>query len=342
MMKSIRTVINVKLKKIFFLDCLLLVILVMLNIIVRNIKVLQITQYNGVDKIETVNKYGDYIFSITIVSVGLFIIMIFISGLYLRKIFINLINEIERLSKNLDADELFLESNSIQYAEIQVIAQKWNEKLMHMEVDHQNRELYFNTMIHDIKFPLQRLKSSCNIYEKKYGNNPQISKIKLTTTSLEKDIKKFLILDKIEYFDRPNLIEGDLLEELQHVINKACDLNLQVILCNKQSLPHLNIQYDKSMFQKIVDNLIENVYKYSSEKQLKICVTKDRLIFTNPCNNRVGNIFTGERYALAEETGLGSQIIMKYIDILNWDIFSKTEDNRFIVIIRFQKDVHNE
>lgn len=338
MEKSIKAVIQSKVNYVYMINAILFFSLAVINIYVRNVKVVHIATNGSTQKIETVKKYSEYFSALSLFTILILSLMVVISLVYVKKAIDNVLNEFNHLTSKIIADEEVLNIADIEYIEFREVATKWNDKLIRIAGYHKKRELYFNTIIHDLKFPLQGLKSNCSIYEKKWGPNRQIQKIKDTTISLEQDINRFLILDKIEYFDIPQIETRDLLKDLRTMINNLGDVQIKINLINGENLDGLYKSYDYSFINKIVGNLIENAYKYASDKELNIIVNSECLIFSNKCHRHHENIFGKERFRSASGTGLGSQIVKKYVDILNWDIYSKSKEEVFWVILKFERE----
>ncbi len=336
-MKSIKDEIFRKFGFVLYFNVLLFVIILIFNIYIRKVTIIQMSEVDGARVVESIKKYSPYFDDVLFISAFIVLLAFAISLYYLHRKLRMFVQAFIDFGNKFDETSMKLIENDREYSEFNMIARAWNYKIEQINDEHEQREQYFNTMIHDLKGPLQRLNGNCELYEMRYGENPIVETIGQEIAELESEIHRFLILDKIEYFDKPYFETRNLQHDVIKIIDSFQNLNLQANYfdnCNEVPI----CDYDVWMLTKILNNVVENTLKYADSRVIDVGFYSNYFTISNEyLGEPIGNIFTGERFAQAKGTGLGSQIIKKYVDILGWDINSHVTNNKFIVKVYFKE-----
>ncbi|NMM46974.1 sensor histidine kinase [Marinigracilibium pacificum] len=199
---------------------------------------------------------------------------------------------------------------------------------------------------HEFRTPLSTILSSASLLDKYFevGNlekkDKHISKIKSSVNNLINLLNDFLSLDKIEEgvitpsfheFNLKKLIE-EIIEELSDSLKPGQDIifkysyNEHVIL-------------DKQLVKNIFINLISNAIKYSNaEKPIHVSVYKENslIIFEvsdegigipkDDMEHLFGRFFRAHNATNIEGTGLGLNIVKKYVEMMGGQISCVSEE----------------
>lgn len=199
---------------------------------------------------------------------------------------------------------------------------------------------FVSTASHEFRTPLSAILSSVSIIEAydKAEDEPNRTKhferIKSSVNNLVDILNDFLSVDKLEQgkmelklekFDVKVFAE-DVLEEVKGILKKGQKMNFDFSGI-------LNIVLDKKILKNILLNLLSNAIKYSSENNsinMKI-ESKKKLILINVQDNGIGipeeeqknlfgKFFRAGNAANIQGTGLGLNIVKKYVELLNGNI----------------------
>jgi signal transduction histidine kinase len=220
---------------------------------------------------------------------------------------------------------------------------------------------------HEFRTPLSTVLSSVSLAEKytQLNNREKSSKhfnrIKSSVSNLTNILNDFLSLDKLEtgkiqcqpeFFDVVDLI-SDTTEELSDILKKG-----QAISYEHDGKVE-NIFSDPKLIKNILINLISNASKYSEEDKQIYVKTRlsDDLLMISVKDEGVGiskedqkslfeRFFRSQNVAHIQGTGLGLNIIKRYIDLLNGEIsFTSKEKvgSTFVVKIptEYEKNTGN-
>lgn len=320
---------------IFWMNVLCVMLVLIVNIIIRRITVVVIDTADGVKSVEVVKKYTEYFPLLTKVSV-LMLLSTLVITLYLKNR--------ERLKNERRAIEFasYFKSGQFNIIDLsnakddneKVILTSWNKCVNEISELNANREHYFKGMVHDFKMPIQILRSNNDLLKLKYGNNKYIEGINDVISKLDNDTSKILYLDKIKYFEKPNIREVDVYELVFEMV-ETYGLEKDITI-SKPNFPIL-IESDREMLDKILQNVIDNGIKYKSEGQLEINMCETSLTFINKTTDLVHteNIYSQKEVKNCVGSGLGNQIVYEYAQLIGIDISSVIENSYFIVKIKF-------
>lgn len=312
-------------------------VIIVLNVYVRSIKVITVNTNNSEEIISVENKYYDYFKILDIFSILCFIIL-FSANIMILKIEKKQLNNRLSLMTNLFNNVGFNKievSDSILTEHDLVIVDAWNKSINEIIDLTNKREQYFSFMVHDLKKPVHIMQADLELYDSQDDIMELITELSEEVSNLEYEITKYLHIEKISFFEKANLKNTNLIDLLKKYVASYKKLGLQINIVDE--LTRQTILTDETMLDKIVANLCQNAYKYSSDMQLNIIIRDDELRFVNQCSNKslTHDIFvSSSRQNSDNGNGLGSQIICKYIELLKWEISSSFINETFEVKIR--------
>ncbi len=215
---------------------------------------------------------------------------------------------------------------------------------------------------HEFRTPLSGILASTSLLSKytKENEQPQrdkhIKRILSSVNLLNEVLGDFLSVDKMEQDNfRPNLTAFDLYEMVNETIQ-----SLQPVLKEGQKIEYTQneenvIAYlDHSMFQHILSNLLSNAIKYSPAGSEITLITehKDQTLTLRVKDKGIGipvkeqerlyqRFYRCSNSAQIQGTGLGLNIVKKYVDAMDGSISCISEENKgteFIVQFNNQKE----
>ncbi len=246
-----------------------------------------------------------------ILVIGLVAILA-IANLVQRKQKKQIINEVMGLTEKIEKKDVEIITTNYSYHEFEVIKKAHNQKIASINEMGKKREEYFNMTVHDLRAPIQMLKNKANLLERYPDDKDLLKDLKLEINHLENEVSHYLILEKIDYFEKPHLQSVELNKFIADIISKyALSTNVQII----SNVTDNRQRIDVSMFEKVVMNLVQNGLQYSNDCMVKIIINSNQIIFENNVNQYPGNIFCSERKRSKSGNGLGTLIIQKYIKL---------------------------
>ena len=212
-----------------------------------------------------------------------------------------------------------------------------------MRVSLKNQEEYRNQMYqnisHDFKTPLTVIKSYVEAVEDHVEDSEKaIQVIKEQTQKLEDKVHSLLYLNKLDYIKDMNLIH---LEEID--IFPILDSSIQKFKYRNMDLSFKVVKVSNGKFygtidswETVIDNLLNNFLRYA-EKEIKITVKKDKIIFYNDGPNiddgMIEAMFVPFRKGIKGEFGLGLSIVKKTLSYMGYDIISKNHNKKGVSFI---------
>jgi len=241
-------------------------------------------------------------------------------------------------------------------ARVEERTRELNEAIKKLEVIiHKERELNelksrFVTMAsHEFRTPLSTILSSASLISK--YNNPDdedkrakhIQRIKSSVNNLTGILNDFLSLSKLEegkvhlnpvLFDFNELAE-ETLEEMEALVKPGQKIDYQKE--GNENLIHL----DKQAVKNILINLLSNAIKYSGENKtihfnanlstsnISIKVTDEGIGISETDKEYLfSRFFRGQNVTNIQGTGLGLNIVKRYIDLMQGSISCESELNK--------------
>jgi PAS domain S-box-containing protein len=200
---------------------------------------------------------------------------------------------------------------------------------------------FVTTASHEFRTPLGTILSSASLIgrynapedEDKRGRH--IERIRSSVNNLTEILNDFLSLDKLE----EGIIRNNPVEfPLEPFIGKVTD-ELRAILKNGQSIAYDHeeeytlVNLDQQLFRNVIINLVSNAIKYSPEDspiKVQSIVEKERIIIM-VSDKGIGipiedqphlftRFFRAQNATNIQGTGLGLNIVKKYIELMNGEI----------------------
>jgi PAS domain S-box-containing protein len=202
---------------------------------------------------------------------------------------------------------------------------------------------------HEFRTPLTSILLSANLIDK-YANLDQnlhvtqhTDKIKKATFNLTGILNDFLSLEKLETGNvKPNLVDFDAVKFAEEIVEEM-QLSAkqgQHIIYNHRG-PRRNILLDNKMLKNCLINLISNAIKYSGEKTIIEFETEidDQLFKVRVSDNGIGipeseqkhlfeAFFRAHNTGSIPGTGLGLNIVARYVSLMHGSIEFKSEVNK--------------
>ena len=212
-----------------------------------------------------------------------------------------------------------------------------------MRISLKNQEEYRNQMYqnisHDFKTPLTVIKSYIEAVDDGIETSSEaLPIIKEQTNKLEQKVHSLLYLNKLDYIkdSKVLMLENiDLTPTLNSSIEKFKYQNKNI---------NFKLQTDKftsflgteESWETIIDNILSNFIRYA-EKEIKVTVKKNQIIFYNDGpnidNNLIDGIFIPFRKGIKGEFGLGLSIVKKTLNMLGYDINIKNHNKKGVSFI---------
>lgn len=240
---------------------------------------------------------------------------------------------------------LVIEENITQH---KIIEQQREAALTKERYLNEMKSRFVSMASHEFRTPLSTVLSSVSLIEKyiEKGDYEKTEKhtkrVKNAVAGLTEILNDFLSVEKLESnnnepilaeFDFRELIE-EMVEEVEVILKEGQKLNL--ILTEQNYL----IKSDFKILKNVLYNLISNAIKYSSENseiKLKAEIENANLhlsvqdfgigIPEQDQNELFGRFYRASNATNIKGTGLGLNIVKKYIDSLNGEISFKSELN---------------
>lgn len=315
---------------------IIIALVIIINVVIHSYNIVTVDTSSSTNSLIVSKKFADYFDYVNIGSV----VVIICSLVYGIILTLSVKNKLERRSN--EFSQLFSSSSfdpidqaMAQNAEEENIILAWNDSVLEITRINEAREKYMKTMVHDFKMPIQLVRLNIDLFNLEYGENTYINQINDQVMTLNYDIMRILYLDRIKYFDKPNMTKLNLNLLLSEMMS-SYNIESNIILKEEQQVQMVS---DKDMLRKIFQNLIENGLKYKTSKYLDILIRSDCIEFRNEIDSfiDVEQLQSKERILSARGTGLGMKIIYEYAKVLNLNIEIKVENNNFIACIYFAR-----
>lgn len=210
---------------------------------------------------------------------------------------------------------------------------------------------------HEFRTPLSGILTSVSLIDRynqagtKEKIDKHVQKIKGSVHSLTSILNDFLSLDKldegrIECHPEPFLIQ-ELAEDLAQEMETLTKKNQKIIYEHQGS--NTSLFLDKGLVRNIIINLLSNALKYSfddtdiqfttkiQDKEVSITVQDEGIgIPTADQEHLFGRFFRAQNATNISGTGLGLNIVKKYLDLMAGTISYKSQENvgtTFVVVL---------
>lgn len=220
------------------------------------------------------------------------------------------------------------------YQEFESIKDSYNQKIKLINRQVEKKDEYFKMTVHDLRSPIQGVKSNVALLEK-FPDDPEIFEdLREDLIHLENEVTRYLVLEKIDYFEKADIHNQNINQIINHVVKRYSEQKYKIVVDEKMQL---NAYVDTEMFEKIIINLVQNGVMYSPDHKIIVTIEEDHVMFCNKVNHLVERIFSEKRVKSANGNGLGTQIILKYIQLQNLTLEEINDNNQVCIIIRFKE-----
>jgi len=310
------------------------------NLYIKNNKIYLI--YSENNKTYTPYNVTDYFNNqIKIIKIGiaLLIILTFLSFFISKTIFVKIalkdIYSISEQLKNIDLNHIkklniSLEKND----EINIIIDSLNDFIEQIKKNHESLKQFNSGVAHEFKTPLMVISSELEFLNLTTWNTEGIKRIEFQIKKLDDLLSNFLLLTQIENWKK---IKKEKIN-LFNIINKNLE-NFKSIYSQKnikvinKVWKDIELTTNKSFFQVIIKNILDNAFKYNKEDWvIKIEIINNRLIIWDTWNwikkeniDKIWNNFYREN-EFQKWYWVGLNLVKKISDILDLEINLKSEE----------------
>ena len=259
-------------------------------------------------------------------------------------------NEILMLNQHLENK---VKERTVEMARlINELAKSKNEAIKALEKEKKLNELksrFVSTASHEFRTPLGTILSSASLIARYVGEGENdkrlkhIERIKSAVNTLTDILNDFLSLDKLEQgfikHDPESIILSDVLTSIFDDMKPLLKEGQNIVLINE--ITEKRVVLDVKLFKNVMFNLISNAIKYSEPDQhieviSKLCnsclqvAVKDygMGIAKEEHKHLFERFFRANNVTNIQGTGLGLNIVKKYLDIMSGEIEFESELNK--------------
>ena len=282
-------------------------------------------------KAETLYK----VFPIIVFTLGFTLLIIIIwSTLVVKKI-----EKLKNKIDNIDNDEYDHSPDNTMSEELKSLELAIEDMRISLKTEEEYRNRMYQNISHDFKTPLTVIKSYIEAVEDEVEDaEGALPIIKEQTNKLEQKVHSLLYLNKLEYLKNLNDIELKTIN-----INELLEKSVEKFKFQRKDLK-FTVTVDKNSkvigsndaWETIIDNIFSNFMRYA-EKQIKVTVKKNQLIFYNDGPNIDEDLkdvlFNPYRKGMKGQFGLGLSIIKKTLEVMGYDITIKNHNKKGVSFV---------
>jgi two-component system OmpR family sensor kinase len=139
------------------------------------------------------------------------------------------------------------------------------------------------------------------------------------------------------------------LHKKEYFIEDIVDNAMDILMCEEDEVikecGNAKIEVDFSLFSIAVKNLLDNALKYSPDKQVRVYVQADTLVFENSGSALMHNLqeyfepfFKGDNAHPHQSFGLGLYIVKHIVDAHKFDFSYEHKAGKNYFAIKFTKE----
>lgn len=273
---------------------------------------------------------GQLVGLVLIICIGVTLVLtIIIQFLNKRKI----IKEINNILDEMQKTTIDTIKTEYTYSEFLSIRDTYNKKIKIINEQTKKKDEYFNMTVHDLKAPIQAVKSNMSLLKKFPTNLEVFENLDMEIHHLENEVSRYLLLEKIDYFETPDFCKIELNDFLEKLIIKYALNTCNIIVKYNKSI---TISADDQMLEKIFINLIQNGIQNSIDNEIKITILLDGITFSNKIEGQIETVFHEKRVKSSSGNGLGTQIIQKYARKQNIEIIENNNNHEVKIKLKFR------
>lgn len=258
-----------------------------------------------------------------------------------------LINAVPLTNENDEIDRiLVVEKNITSQKEV---ADRLEENLKTERELNEMKSRFVSMASHEFRTPLTTINSSAGLilkyHEKEqYDKTPKhVGRIKASVRNLTSILNDFLSLEKLESGKtEAQIVTLDLVCLIQEVVEEMEGFKKENQQINCQLPSEFFFNSDPQLLKNVMINLVSNALKYSSDSgEVAITLTKSAsgIVLIKVADNGIGipkpdqakmfdRFFRAGNVTNIEGTGLGLNIVVKYLDLLGGTLSFESEENK--------------
>ena len=242
---------------------------------------------------------------------------------------------------NLDNDNYNKQTNFKTDDELKVLSNAIDNMKITLQKGEEYKNQMYQNISHDFKTPLTVIKSYIEAIEDGVEDKEKgLEIIKQEIKKLEIKVHSLLYLNKLTYYKDKKAFKNEqvnIVDILQESVKKfkitRPDIKWRLDILDKKT----TFKGNSDMWEAIVDNILSNFIRYA-EKEIKITVKNNRIIFYNDGpsidNNIFNNVFTPYTKGIKGKTGLGLSIVQRTLSFLGLNVIVKNEKKGVSFIIK--------
>ncbi len=333
-MKQLDKSINFYPMGIYIVTSILIIVLIISSIWISEHKVVTVSISPDGSAMKILTEGAINIELIAIILIMLILIsfpIIVITQFIKRKAIITELSDLTCEMKNKNSSYI---TKVYKYQEFESIKDSYNQKIKLINSQVEKKDEYFKMTVHDLRSPIQGVKSNIALLEK-FPDDPEIfDDLRQDLIHLENEVTRYLVLEKIDYFEKADIHYQSINRIIDQVVKRYGEQKCKIVVSEKIQL---NANVDHEMFEKIIINLVQNGVMYSTDHKITITIDDGFVMFCNKVNKRIDHIFSEKRVKSVNGNGLGTQIILKYIQLQNLILEEINDDHQVCIIIRFKE-----
>lgn len=277
----------------------------------------------------------------------MFAIAMFISALFCSLLAWHLsrpIRSLERSAKQLAGGDLTARADNLAlryHDEIGHLAKSFNEMADFVESTISGQQRLLGDISHEIRTPLTRLKLSCAIHRRQFGDNVELKRIEQETIIIDKMLNQLLALSRSTLANQHPFEATDFSFFMEEIIDNASFEARQANITLKESIQSqlmISVQWDS--LSSAVENILRNAIRYAKKEITFNAYSKDEQLIIDISDDGCGvddehldNLFTPfYRVSTARDRqsggiGLGLAIAQEAISRHHGDISAKNNNN---------------
>jgi len=233
---------------------------------------------------------------------------------------------------------------------IEQSSKDYNEQSMNLEIEKINsqmlltsQKIFLRHAVHETNTPLSVIMSNIELYEMEYGKNQYLSTIEVALKNIFNiydDLSYLVKKDQVEY-PKKNIDLVDFIRSRIDFFNQSANQIGSEFVFNSDT-PTLNINFNETKLQRIIDNNLTNAIKYTEEhSNIYISLGKELnnyVLIISSCSQYIQypeKIF--KEYYREESTkqgfGLGLSLVKRICD--EEDIGIAIESNEYFTSFRY-------
>jgi len=213
------------------------------------------------------------------------------------------IRSLDRSAKQLAAGDLTSRADKITLRyrdETGQLAKSFNEMADFVESTISGQQRLLGDISHEIRTPLTRLKLSCAIHRRQFGDNVELNRIEQETIVIDKMLNQLLDLSRSTLANQHPFEETDFAFFMEEIIDNASFEARQANITLKDRIePHVIIAVQWDSLASAVENILRNAIRYANHEILFNAHTENEQLIINISDDGCGvasehlaNLFT--------------------------------------------------